>query len=861
MSVETINREEEYLAALAGLDAIIPEPITRKEKILLHLIRNPPNGATQEQIATAVNAYLGEELKKEESVIASKEYVNNANASKVPINNNGWNLVETEQNEFSFSAEKNYSGSYVPFKTPIILPVGTYVVKSEIKCSETFKLNLFAKLISTDSNYSVSSTDIVAPCGNFADYQEVIVTFNVTSEATFKSIYYQYLVSDTTVENICYIRNLQLVKVEDKDLPYINSNISGYMNNFKETLKVPRKMLSLEPFEDWIPRGYFYSHEQEYIKAVAMLDGQLSYNSPNGRIIRYMVNSGHNYLLVAPNHKKGFPICIEYETDDLTKPSNVIVSDETNIYGIVKFNENTKYVAVCSHMCATAYMVRIPFNNEIWSKDMYPYEEVLKEGYLPNPDSGVLDWDWNLPSAGCEYVNNIFDDFTFGQFYNRYSWAKIWNEETREYDFTAIQTALEKAITYKTRMQIGAFSSLYPAHEDYVKEYDDKVVWYNFPSYIYDIAYEAELYPLKLIQYTNKKVNNKPVYNAVIDWRNDEVRSEYRIALEKFSQFLNTESSAKIPYRKIVSSIQIRFFGKYGEGHNEEMFTEFPNDHEDSDVFISIVDMYLEFFDDIRLIAPLDGKSSDTLKDGLYNWQKYYLTAENSVGKFGIFNDHIGASISFKDTNRNYDGLDLMKEFSNRYMVAPVTGENFNNGEYGSDLLTLQFLLNDVQHYRYNTYRWNNVTGIGKTPSYRHPSVKKMIQKSFDMCGYRLFFVPIAAYIESNKVNAKFRIGNMGLTPCYSNYWNAQLVIRDSNGNELQVIDNIFDCKTVSMMKEPMTPCWKYMDVVSINEPCLSSVDYTGAKFYLRVIDTDGISNNMYLSNIDRTENGEYLLF
>ncbi len=792
------------------------------------------------------------------------DYVDKKDTNKISVNNSGWNLIELEKNENVLSVGANYSGAYLYFKNTIILEPGNYVMKAKIKCSEAFRLNNTHKLIrATSGASSISATKSVFPSCNNTEYTDIMSYFTITEEVDVKALWYQFYVTDTTATNkVMYIKDVQLLHESDMDLPYIDKTIIGYMDSFKETLKVPKTELVITPYEDWMKPLDF--GDSEHIKAIGMLDGTLCYNSANGRVVRYKLNDERYFLLSSSSHKSGLPIYIEYETDDLTKPTNVVISNDTSIYGVVKFGENTKYVGVCSHASATASLKRLPNVNDIWEKDMYPYNEVLKEGYLPNPDSGIMDWDrWSTERPHTEMINNIFDDFTIGQYYNRYRWSEVYNEDTKTYDFSGIKKSLEKCITKKTRAQLGVFSSLNPGLYDSITkyiEYDDKIVYYNVPRFVYDLAYEAENYPLRLIRYNSATYNGKPAYNAVVDWRNTDVFNAFKEALTAFSDFLNTESSIGVPYRKVVSSIQIRFFGKYGEGHNAELFSQFAGDIEDADTLKSVVDLYINIFNDIRLIAPEAGKSTDIINANLIEWQKYYLTAENSVGKFGFFNDHIGTTLSFKQIKRDFDGINVLEEFCNRYKEAPMTGEVYNNAEYTSDMLTMQYLLNDTLAYRYNTLRWTNVTGSSKTPNYYQASVQKMFKEIHDMCGYRIFYLPISAYVASNKVNVKFRVGNMGLTPCYSDYWNAQLVIRNSSGEEIQVIDNIFDCRTVSMMKEPMKPSWKYCDVISIEQACVSGVSYTNAKYYIRVVDTVGISNNMYLANIGRTENGEYNL-
>lgn len=809
------------------------------------------------------NAYLAEELENEDSKIASKEYADTIGANKVVVNNSGWNLIEMETNEnvLTLTDGSSYPSVYLSFKNTVLLPAGNYALKAKVKCSENFRLNDFKLCVSPSGSIAASSKGF--PYCNHADYEDVAALFTITEDTSFKRLWFQFYVTDKTVTGqSAYIKDVQILPESDVNFPHVEDSVIGYMNNFKDKIKLSNTEMDIVPYEDWMIKADFPASDYTVLSAIGMSDGTLGYVKSNGRVICYKLSDEKYFYLSCPSHKYGMPVYIEYESDDLTKPSNVVISYASSIEGVVKFKESTKYVSVCSHVSATAVLKRLPNVNDLWCEDLYPYEEILKEGYLPNPDSGTMDWtNFSTMEKTVEMTNSIFDNFVVGQYYNRYGWTMDYDSETGTYDFSNIQAYIEEAIANKTRCQLGVFSTLYTgAHGNYT-EYDDKIVYYQMPQFVYDLAYEAENYPLKLIQYDSKTQDGKPLYNAVIDWRNENVFNAFKDVLTQFSNFLDTESSIGVPYRKAVSSIQIRFWGKYGEGHNAELFTQYADDLEDAETLKSVVDLYIEIFNDIRLIAPVDAKNTTMISAGLADWQKYYFTASNSVGKFGFFNDHIGAALSFKDVKRNFDGVNCLEEFCNRYKEAPMTGEVYNNGEYTENLLTMQYLLNDVMSYRYNTFRWSNVWGENKTPSYKHISVTKMLKKAHDMCGYRIFFLPISAYIANSKVNVKIRIGNMGLTPCYSDYWNAQLVVRDSSENELQVIDNIFDCQTVSMMPEPMTPSWKYTDVVSISEDCLSDVDYTGAKFYIRIVDTVGISNNMYLANIDRTENGEYLLF
>jgi hypothetical protein len=266
-----------------------------------------------------------------------------------------------------------------------------------------------------------------------------------------------------------------------------------------------------------------------------------------------------------------------------------------------------------------------------------------------------------------------------------------------------------------------------------------------------------------------------PVYNAVINWSNNTIRNKYIEALETFSDFLSNNTYNGVLFRDAVSQIQIRFYGKWGEGHNKELnegILKGTYSAETPETLISIVDAYISNFNDIRLIAPEDGKDNAEVKIGWADWQKYYFTAQNDVGYFGFFNDHIGRAQSHTSVSTNFDGLNVLEEFKERYKIAPMTGEVFNLGEYEKDYPSALYLLNDVKNFHFNSFRWSNYSGGNITPSANYADIVAMMKKAYDMTGYRIYYIPVCSYIKDNQIIAKILFGNIGLTKVYENYWN-----------------------------------------------------------------------------------------
>jgi hypothetical protein len=92
---------------------------------------------------------------------------------------------------------------------------------------------------------------------------------------------------------------------------------------------------------------------------------------------------------------------------------------------------------------------------------MYSYDSILTKGYLPNPDSGISESKISL-TASQNRTNEAIDYFTLGNYYGRYSWSDVYDDETNSYDFSQISELIKRAIDNHTRAHLGVFYTLYP---------------------------------------------------------------------------------------------------------------------------------------------------------------------------------------------------------------------------------------------------------------------------------------------------------------------------------------------------------------------------------------------------------------
>ena len=573
----------------------------------------------------------------------------------------------------------------------------------------------------------------------------------------------------------------------------------------------------------------------------------------------------YTYYMYHEKHDTSKPLYAEYDADGnclSVKFSDFDTSTEGKD-GLIRFHEKTVKVAFYIPKIAGDYTWRgaVILNavltvDTAWEPDYYTYAEVLQDGYLPNPDSGILDFYYTEKSLSNGYVHNT-NGFRRGNLYNRWGWSELYNEETGQYDFFKPVKMYERAIKEKTRVHDGIFMTAYAGHGNKYED-DTRIIWYLFPAFVFNQAFEAAQYPLRLLK--TGEVNGKTEYMAVIDWRNTDCQNAYKEALQAYLKFLEDNEYNGIKYIDILTAMQIRFFGLWGEGHLQQLVEEHPNDLEDADTMISMVKMYEDVFPDKILIAPVGGFSKIYEDTSYKEFQNYYLKND----KFGFFNDHIGQTGSFNYIDKNFDGVDVLQLMQERYKTAPIEGELYNYGEYRWELPVLPYIENDTRALHLNGFRYTNLRGGNFTYGYDYEPVKQMLKNCFDIAGSRLFYIPICSYISGQTFIAKFFVGNMGVAPVYANYWMPKIVIRNKSGAVVDTMSRIlgakYDMRDIGQMPEPGVPSWKYCTVVTVSRKIKYNTDYTGCQAFLKFEDTKNISEPLFFANVGRTKNGEYPL-
>lgn len=394
---------------------------------------------------------------------------------------------------------------------------------------------------------------------------------------------------------------------------------------------------------------------------------------------------------------------------------------------------------------------------------------------------------------------------------------------------------------------------------------DDGKVLINYPRKLYNILLTQKFPPI-LIKALFPKDFKQTKNIALLDFRNHLVRQVYSSVLECLATYLqekvpapillsSTNASQNITKGNFIARIEMGFIGPWGEG-----MTSYLKNKVDPTSLQSIVEAYKLYFKDYCLIAPSFGMRTNTTQNKqLYEFEYYLLTTKyGSLKKtngiltgnkeFGLFIDHIGNPDTYNDFSLNYKGKDFKLDALKKSLVAPIIGENSGN-------LSLENsrVIKDIQKFGLslcNVWTQFKLTEISDT-------LLKDWHKAASLFGYRFFINENRTSITNNKVNIFFLMGNKSYSPLYDDFWLPQIVIRDANDKELQVIDidKELNLKSIPCLKSPMN----YQIMIKANKQ-LRNVPH-GSKVYFRIIDKCHINENMYLDDDGRTEKGEYLLY
>lgn len=378
---------------------------------------------------------------------------------------------------------------------------------------------------------------------------------------------------------------------------------------------------------------------------------------------------------------------------------------------------------------------------------------------------------------------------------------------------------------------------------------DNGLAYICYPAKLHDIMMSCEEYKPTFMKWkSNRFVETNNL--GVADLRNPIMKKAIESLLRVFSEYLKedvagsnlvSDTSAPTICKRgdYISRIEIGFAGPWGEG-----ITNYYAEDTDSKALIDIAELYTKYLSDYWLIAPSYGMRKETTKNPkLHDFQYYLLTTTYGKGKeFGLFMDHIGNRDYLRDFTLEKDGIPYKELAQKKGLHAPFIGEN--NGQFNKEA---EYIIDNVRDYRISLCKpW------GKSEFDGDSTIRCWREAVVNM-GYRFTITLNHFSYKGGRIELDMELANKNVSPCYDDFWQSQLVIRNKNGEMIKTIDLDIDLRNVGISTKEYN---KSINVFTKEERRINKKE--DLEFFFRVIDKKHINENMFLDYHIRNGKGEY---
>lgn len=315
-------------------------------------------------------------------------------------------------------------------------------------------------------------------------------------------------------------------------------------------------------------------------------------------------------------------------------------------------------------------------------------------------------------------------------------------------------------------------------------------------------------------------------------------------------QHIQNTSFNGVRYRDVISSIDIRSYGSWGEWHSANVvdnINQYPSGTFPTAASLKkIVDAYVQGFPDIQVTCMIAAFDAHWLQN-TYNPPEiahYILThAGNAKGPIGWRRDQWGATDAYLNdylvnNNRTWNGSAPFKTWiMERWKTSPITGEPPAWIPDNYSQLESQIRLYHATSFGNGNYGTN-------TPN---TTIQDRVKASSKAAGYRLQIENGSFSNTNNSIMVALNWRNAGIAPTYED-WTVQLLIKNSAGTVVSQGVSSFKPKRFLPATTPTT----VTDTVSFSVPvgtytlAVRLVDPTGYRKPMPLYINGGLADGSY---------------
>ena len=335
----------------------------------------------------------------------------------------------------------------------------------------------------------------------------------------------------------------------------------------------------------------------------------------------------------------------------------------------------------------------------------------------------------------------------------------------------------------------------------------------------------------------------------LLDFNVPEVRAAIIEGIEAFGNWLNSASvlnpaGESIPVKDAILYIEFNPLGSWGEGQ----FSPISFD-------CSVEDM-VEIWDAFMQAAP-DNIITTGIATNIYPIKMTALKdavclLSNNRGGYGFTIEHLGETVPLE--------IERAKKYRGRFF----SGEGaawYKSGYYqGSPYVATLRYLKELKFAYMRIQNWT-IEDAALNPVKNYPDIAFKNKQILAFVGYRFVLSPMyCEWRDHNTFRTYLSILNIGSSKCWWDFYQAVVIVADSNGNILSsnnvsidfqaIVPNIGD----TLGEYNINSLTKFNTQIDVNLTGLSVDDFD---VYLKVVDKVGIADPLYFSNYGRVKSGD----
>ena len=477
------------------------------------------------------------------------------------------------------------------------------------------------------------------------------------------------------------------------------------------------------------------------------------------------------------------------------------------------------------------------------STDTLSFTAIATSTEVVSPARGVEHWNRLNPgpfSSGNNQIEVPAGTTEVPDAYARFSWYEM---ETAEgiYDWSKFDQFVQTCITKKKKASFGIMTVL--AGEG--NSVDGGIC--HYPIYVHNAMQALGNLTQRDFIYAGSWVPN---YNA------EAYLSAFEALNTAIAAHIAGTTYAGVPYSDVISYIDIRGIGEFGEWHHYPYIdtiygTEcFPT----VATYKRIIDSHKNSFPNYPLLALISGYDPGASANTPAEVTHYLLTQSNTWGKYGWRWDSIGQSIYSSILENNpgsYLGLNFGTEIAERYKFARVGGEpsSWEGGVSNNFTQSLYYLVpSQVDQYGMSFFGNGNYDVASMDAN-----ASANIRNASRAAGYRIILTngELSEVAEGAALAITLNWRNTGVAPVYED-WQIKYELQNQSGGAVVWTGNsAFDLKLFL----PSASATQHTDNFTL--PAIAAGTY---RLVVKIVDPNDYRDPFPIAITGRQADGAYIL-